>query len=263
MTIYLDLIFLLNLFLDFLLLLTVSILLKRNAKIIRVFIGSFIGALSIFTLFIKINSLELFFIKFFISIFMILISFGYKNIKYTFDNIIYLYLVSVILGGVLYMINDSIAYKSIGLIFFHNGFSINILIIIILSPIILFLYLKQSAKLKEEYSKRYEVNITFLNKKKLNLTGFLDTGNNLYDPYKKRPIILINKELLNGYNPRYILVPIMTVKDNSLLKCFKIKEIVVNGKKIEDEVLVGISDNNFKIEGVDLLLHKQIVKETI
>lgn len=263
MTIYLDLIFFLNLFLDFLLLLTVSILLKRNARLIRVFIGSFIGALSIFTLFININSLELFLIKFFISILMILISFGYKNIKYTFDNIVYLYLVSIILGGVLYMINDSVAYKNIGLVFFHNGFSINILIIIILSPIILFLYLKQSAKLKEKYSKRYEVNITFLNKKKLNLTGFLDTGNNLYDPYKKRPIVLINKELLNGYNPKCVLVPIMTVKDNSLLKCFKIKEIVINGRKIEDEVLIGISDNNFKIEGVDLLLHKQIVKEII
>lgn len=263
MTIYLDLIFLLNFFLDFLLLLTVSILLKRNARFVRVFLGSLIGALSIFTLFININSLELFLIKFFISIFMVLISFGYKNIKYTFDNIIYLYLVSIILGGVLYMINDSVAYKNIGLIFFHNGISINVLIIIILSPIILFLYLKQSTKLKEEYSKRYEVNITFLNKKKLNLTGFLDTGNNLYDPYKKRPIILINKELLNGYNPRCILVPIMTVKDNSLLKCFKIKEIIINGRKIKDEVLVGISDNNFKIEGVDLLLHKQIVKEII
>lgn len=263
MTIYLDLIFLLNLFLDFLLILTVSILLRRNARLIRVFLGSFIGAFSIFALFININSLELFLIKFSISIFMILISFGYKNMRYTFDNIVYLYLVSAILGGVLYMINDSVAYKNIGFIFFHNGFSINILIVIISSPVILFLYLRHSKKLKEEYKERYEVNITFLNKNKVHLTGFLDTGNNLYDPYKKRPIILINKEILNGYRPKCVLVPIMTVKDNSLLKCFKIKEIVINGRKIKDEVLVGISDNNFKIDGVDLLLHKQIVKEII
>ena len=46
-----------------------------------------------------------------------------------------------------------------------------------------------------------------------------------------------------------------------MLSCFKIKEIIINGKKIEDEVLVGISDNNFNIDGVDLLLHKKIIKE--
>ena len=38
-------------------------------------------------------------------------------------------------------------------------------------------------------------------------------------------------------------------------------KLYVNGKKIEEEVLVGISDNNFNIDGVDLLLHKKIIKE--
>ena len=45
-----------------------------------------------------------------------------------------------------------------------------------------------------------------------------------------------------------------------MLSCFKIKDIIINGKKIKEEVLVGISDNNFNIEGVDLLLHKKIIK---
>ena len=45
--------------------------------------------------------------------------------------------------------------------------------------------------------------------------------------------------------------------------CFRIKKIVVNKKVIEDEVLVGISDNNFGLEGVDLLLHEKIIKGEI
>lgn len=159
------------------------------------------------------------------------------------------------------MLNDNLAYKNTGLIFFHNGFSINFLIIILSAPFTLFLYLKQHKSLKEDYSKRHQVVITFVNNKKVHLTGFLDTGNNLYDQYRKRPIIVINKEVLKDYNPRCILVPITTVKNKSFLKCFKIKELIINGKKIEDEVLVGISDNNFGIEGVDLLLHKKIIKE--
>lgn len=160
----------------------------------------------------------------------------------------------------MYFINDEFSYKNTGLIFFHNGFSINFIIILVATPIILFLYVKSVRKQKEELSKYYEVDITFLNGKKKHLTGFLDTGNNLFDPYKKRPIIVINKEVLGSYHPRCILVPCMTVNKESMLKCFKVKKIVINKEVIEDECLVGISDNNFHIDGVDLLLHKKIIK---
>lgn len=260
MKIYIDLIILLNFVLDFLLLLCVSLILKRNVRLYKIILGALIGGLSILTLFIKISSLELFIIKVSISVIMVLIAFGYKSIKYTFNNLVYLYLLSIILGGFLYFINDEFSYKNTGLIFFHNGFSINFIIILVATPIILFLYVKSVRKQKEELSKYYEVDITFLNGKKKHLTGFLDTGNNLFDPYKKRPIIVINKEVLGSYHPRCILVPCMTVNKESMLKCFKVKKIVINKEVIEDECLVGISDNNFHIDGVDLLLHKKIIK---
>ena len=164
------------------------------------------------------------------------------------------------LGGFLYFLNNMFSYKNIGLVFINKGFSINMFFIIITSPIILYLYVKSNKKLKHNYNNRYKVEITFLNGKKSLLTGFLDTGNNLYDQYKKRPIILINKDLIKDYNPRFILVPCKTINKNSLLKCFRIKKIVINGKNIEKEVLVGISDNLFNIEGVDLLLHSKITE---
>lgn len=261
MRIYVDLIILLNLFLDFILLFTVSLLLKRNASLKRLFLGAIMGGISILTLFISVSSLTLFFIKVLMSIIMVLVTFSYKNIKYTFYNLLYLYLVSIILGGFLYYLNSEFSYKNVGLLFIHKGVSINFILIIIAAPVILFLYVYQNRRLKEEYSKRYEVSIKFLNNKKINLSAFYDTGNKLIDPYKKRPIILINKHLLGNYKPNYILVPCHTVNKESLLKCFKIKELKVNKKSIKKEVLVGVSDNNFNIEGVDLLLHEEIVKE--
>lgn len=260
MKIYVDLIILLNFVLDFLLIISVSLVLKRNAKLYRIFFAALIGGLSIISLFININSIELFILKVFISIIMVLVAFGFKNFKYTLNNLVYLYLLSIILGGALYFINDEFAYKNTGLIFFHNGFSINFIIIIISAPIILFLYVRKARLEKETLSKMYEVTITFLNNKKVSLTGFLDTGNNLFDPYKKRPIIVINKNILKGYKPRCLLVPCLTVNKESMLKCFKIKKLVINKEVIEEEVLVGISDNNFGLEGVDLLLHKKIIK---
>ena len=261
MKIYVDLILLLNFFLDFILLMGVNLSLKRNFSILRVMLSSFVGSLSVLLLFFNLNSISLFLIKVLISIIMVILAFNFKDIKYTLNNLLYLYLFSILLGGFLYFINDLIAYKNIGLIFFHNGFSINILLIILFAPLTIFLYIRNIRKQKYELSKYYEVTITFLNGKTKRLTGFIDTGNNLYDPYKKRPIIVINKEILDGYNPKYLLVPCITVNKESLIKCFKVKKIVINGKLIKDEILVGISDNNFKISGVDLLLHKKIIKE--
>ena len=92
--------------------------------------------------------------------------------------------------------------------------------------------------------------------------GFLrgNLFNNLYDPYKKRPIILINKDIIKNYNPRCLLVPCKTINKEGIIKCFRVKKIIINGKKREAEVLVSISDNNFNIDGVDLLLHSKIIE---
>ena len=70
MKIYLDLVFFINFVFDFLLLLTVNIILKRNISIFRILIGSIIGGISIFLLFIKLNSITLFLFKLIISILM-------------------------------------------------------------------------------------------------------------------------------------------------------------------------------------------------
>ena len=137
MKIYIDLILLLNFGFDFILLLSVSIILRRNTEIYKLLLGAFIGSISILTLFININSLELFILKIIISILMNITSFKYKNIKYTLKNILYLYISSIILGGTLYLLNIEFTYKNQGIIFYKNKLSINFIILVILSPITL------------------------------------------------------------------------------------------------------------------------------
>ncbi|MEG0826566.1 MAG: sigma-E processing peptidase SpoIIGA, partial [Bacilli bacterium] len=124
MKIYLDLVLLLNFSFDFILLLSVSIILRRNANINRLLIGSFLGSLSILFLFIHINSFTLFIFKIIISVLMIITTFNYKNIRYFLKNFVFLYMSSIILGGFLYFLNINFAYKQNGLVFYHNGISI-------------------------------------------------------------------------------------------------------------------------------------------
>lgn len=258
MKIYIDLVLLINFGLDFLLLLTVSLILKRKTSFTKLFLSSFIGSLSVLTLFIKINSLELFFIKVTISILMILISFGFKNIKYFIKNIIFLYINSIVLGGFLYLINNQFSYKQQGLVFYHKGISMNIIVLILLSPLFIYFYIKQLKSLKNNYNEYYKV-IIYIKNKKYECTAFLDTGNKLKDPITNKSIILVNKRIFkNASLPPPILVPIKTVNNENFIKCIKTK-IMLNNVLINN-VLIGLADNSINIDGVDCILNNEILE---
>lgn len=260
MKVYLDLVFLINFLFDSILLFTVSVILKRNIKLKRIILGGIVGGLTTFILLFNINSLELFIIKIIISILMVLITFSYKNIKYTIKNILFLYTSSMILGGFLYFLNCEFAYKREGLIFYHNGLSINFIVLIIMSPIILYMYIKQGKELKNNYSYYYKISI-YLKGKIIKANAFLDTGNKLKDPYLNRPIIVINNNMIKESEiDNYILVPIDTINSHNLLKCITVDKIDIEGIGEKNNILIGISNHKIKMEGIDCLFGQSILE---
>ena len=259
MKIYIDLIFLINVFFDFILLLSTSLILRRNVKIYRIILGSLVGGLSIFFLFFKISNIAFFFIKIIIAILMCLVSFSYKDFIYTLKNIIYLYIVSIVLGGFLYFLNIEFSYKNEGIIFYHNGFSINIFIIIIITPILMYLYVKEMKELKNNYSKYYDVCICFKSNKIVNLKGFFDTGNNLVDPYKNRPILIVYEDIINKYvdKSKILLVPYNNISNKSIMECIIVKKVIVNNIEFKN-ILIGLSKEKIYIDGVDCILNNNM-----
>lgn len=258
MKIYIDLILLLNFGFDFLLLLSVSLILKRNTELYKLLLGAFIGSISVLTLFIKINSMQLFIIKIIISILMTITSFKYKNIKYTLKNILYLYISSIVLGGTLYLLNIELTYKNQGIIFYKNKMSINFIILVIISPIILYIYTKECKNLRNNYSNYHKVEIK-IRDKIIKCTGFVDTGNKLKDPYKKRPIILMNNNYLDN-NLNKIFVPVHTILGTNLIECIKIQELKIDNTIIKQEVLLGFINKKIKIDGIECLLNNEIME---
>lgn len=258
MKIYIDLILLLNFGFDFLLLLSVSLILKRNTELYKLLLGAFIGSISVLTLFIKINSMQLFIIKIIISILMTITSFKYKNIKYTLKNILYLYISSIVLGGALYLLNIELTYENQGIIFYKNKMSINFIILVIISPIILYIYTKECKNLRNNYSNYHKVEIK-IRDKIIKCTGFVDTGNKLRDPYKKRPIILMNNNYLDN-NLNKIFVPVHTILGTNLIECIKIQELKIDNTIIKQEVLLGFINKKIKIDGIECLLNNEIME---
>ena len=258
MKVYLDVIFLINFLFDFLLLTATSLLLKRNVKFVNILLGSLVGALSIFVLFIQINSFELFIIKVIISLLMVLITFKYKNIRYTLKNIFYLYSTSMVLGGVLYYLNVEFSYKQEGLVFYHDGLSINFIFLIIFSPVIVYAYVKQIKKLKNN------CKIYFYDKC-LDLTGFIDSGNQLTDPYLRRPIILINKkDYIYDINEfKMVMVPYSGVNSKGLITCVQPTKIIINNHLLKKNCLVGLLEDDIVIDGVSCILNNKIMEDII
>lgn len=254
MKVYLDVIFLINFGFDFILLLTVSLILKEKTKLHRILLGSIIGSLSIFFLFIKMSSLTLFLLKVAMSMMMILLTFGKKMF---WKNMLYLYFTSILLGGFLYFINLQMSYKNEGLIFFYNGFSLNIILLLILSPIILYMYYKQSRYFKESLSNVHHVKIYYQGKE-YDYRGYLDTGNKLYDPYKHREVsLLYNKELYESLE-EFLPIPYKTLSSNSYLKGIVIDKMLIDDTLIINHALIGISGNSFLLEDANVILHSSL-----
>lgn len=193
---------------------------------------------------------------------MVLVVFGYRDIRYFGNNLFYLYTSSILLGGFLYFLNLQFSYKNEGLVFYFDGLSINVIVLIVLGPVIIYAYVKQGLLLKNHYSNYYNIDIYFKNGKVVPAVAFMDTGNRLEDPYKKRPIILLNKEFIDiDYNcDKVVLVPYDAINHHGLLKCIVPDKIFIQGIGFRKNFLVGLSNEKILIDGVDCIMHSKLIE---
>lgn len=247
--VYVDLVLILNIWLDFLIILIEALILKRKISMKRIILSSIIGSFSTFLLFFKISTQFAYFLKFLICLIMCLVSFKFKDLKYFIENIIYFYLVSIILAGFIYLVRENIKI---------NSFKVNFLILILVTPIFLGIYYIKTKKVDNHYNYLHDIKL-YYDGKVYNFTGFLDTGNKLYDQYKHRPIILVHTTKIPFNYGKGILVPYETASGKSLLKCLVSEKIIIDNNIERKNVVFGIMTESFKIENVDLILHNDIM----
>ncbi len=246
MKIYIDLIFFMNLFYDYVLLLFLGLILKRRIVKWRLGISSLIGSLSVFLMVLNINDYSLLFIKIFISLLMLIIAFGFISLKYTFNNLLYLYMLSIILAGFLYYLNIHFSHS-------------NQLLLVIIGPIVLIYEYYCHKKSDYQYNYYYKLEIYF-SKQKITCMAYLDSGNNLIDYISGKPIIILNKKYLKNIKIRSpVYVPYDTLNAHGLMKCYKPSYIMINKRKIKN-YLIGETDIHFK-DGIGALLNNHLRKD--
>ena len=250
--VYIDLLVIEDLIYNYVILFGVSIILTRITNIRKIFLSSTIGTIPLIFLFIGISPQLNLLISFIFSIIMSIIAFSYKDILYTIKNIFYIYMISIFVAGFIYLININI-FPNI------DNYLLNVIILILLAPIITIIYIKSIIKFKNNYSNYYKVDIYLNAKEIVTVTAFLDTGNKLIDPYKHKPIILINKKLINIKNKKILLVPYNTVNNNGLLKCIIPAKIYIHTVGYRKDFLIGLMEK-VNIEGVDCILNSKLLE---
>lgn len=133
----------------------------------------------------------------------------------------------------------------------------------------------------------------FINEKEIKTTALIDTGNMLKDPISNMPVIVVQKDILNGLIPNEILnnlekivgggieeslynqidsnfmskfriIPFSSLgKQNGMLLGFKASKVIINfdeNEKSYEKVVIGVYDktlskkqNYFALLGLDLI----------
>lgn len=260
MKIYIDLVVIINFIFDLILLMSVNYILRRNVKMIKNILGSLFGSITLLILFIDFNYIILIIFKFVISVLMNIIVFGYKDIKYTFKNILYFYLVSMLLGGGIQFLDNQFSYSNNGLVFTDNGLQISYGIVLILSIVIYCKYIRCFKELKNNYSNYYLCKIFFDNEQSIEVNAFLDTGNKLQDPYSDKSIILLDKDKVKNLKiDKPLYVPYNSLNNHGLLTCYKGLRIEIDGKSF-NSFLIGISDEHFYMDGIDCIINNKVME---
>ncbi|MBT2660296.1 sigma-E processing peptidase SpoIIGA [Bacillus sp. ISL-45] len=201
MKVYLDVIWALNLLFDTFLLYLTAIILKRQVKLWRLGLGGAIGSLLIILAITPFHAAaghpagKLFF-----SIMMVLAAFGYKRFRFFLKALMTFYVTTFLLGGTLtgvhYFIQFDMNLASSVAMNHIKGFGdpISWLFVLLGFPLAWHFSrrnIEQFEMTKIQYDSLAEVNVKFM-EMEFSVKGLIDSGNQLYDPISKMPVMILS-----------------------------------------------------------------------
>lgn len=208
MTIYIDVVLLENLIMNYIILYATAIIFKKTPQIWKIILASGVGAVySVMTYVSNFHVYSTIFLKILLSIIIVYIAFSPKNIKELCKAMLLFYLVSFIFGGAAFFLIYFVKPQNI---LMKDGLFIGTypLKIVFLGAIIAFIITILAYKIiRTKISKKsLKCSIKIkLNDAQIETTAMVDTGNLLKDPITNTPVIVVEHTLLYNILPKQIL----------------------------------------------------------
>ncbi len=271
MVLYIDILIILNLFIDYFLLLSSAVLLKRNIKRLRLIFAAILGSLSSLFIFLPtISPIITVLIKLMIGFCLVLVAFGYKSKIVFIKTVLLFFAENLIFIGVMFCLWMFVSPPGM---LWKNGITY-----IAISPIILIsgsiVAYFSTCLINFIISKRVETNKIYsikieLNNKKIEIKALYDTGNCLTEPFSGKPVCICEYDSIFKILPKNIdmflndsfnnvnfsnkfrsdtnlrLVPCDTVTGCGVLPAFLPKSVIVlcNNMEYSYECYVAVTTN--------------------
>lgn len=208
MTIYIDVVLIENLIMNFIILLATGIVLKEKIKTVRLLLASLLGA--IYSVISYMSILEIYsniILKIILSVVIVYVAFNPQTMKKMWKDILIFYLTSFVFGGAAFALIYIVKPQDI---LMKNGLFLGTypLKTIVLGAIIAFIIIITAFTIvrtkitKKDMFCKVEIQI---NGKKIETTAMLDTGNLLKEPITNTPVIVVEHTLLYDCIPKEIL----------------------------------------------------------
>lgn len=208
MTIYIDIVLIENLIMNYIILFTTAVVLKIKVNHIRLILASLVGAgYSIIAYMGIIKVYSSIILKIILSVLIIYIAFNPQNIKKMCKDLLLFYLVSFVFGGAAFALIYIIKPQNI---LMKNGLFLGTYTLktVMLGAVVAFcIIIGAFAIIKNKISKKdmfCEIEI-LINQKKIKTKAMIDTGNMLKEPITNVPVIVVEHILLYSCMPKEIL----------------------------------------------------------
>ncbi len=208
MTIYLDAVWALNLFIDLMLLLLTKGLARDSTKKRRVLLGALVASLLVpISLYFPDSVFTSVIGKLLYSIVIIFFAFGFLSIYRLMKLLLLFYFTTFAIGGGLiaihFLFQNPFGLSMNGILTFNSGYGdpVSWLFVLIGFPCVwLFTKSRMDSHVKEKirYDQQCPVTIQ-LKDKSYSTTGYIDSGNQLVDPLTKKPVIICDELFLKQW----------------------------------------------------------------
>ena len=271
MTIYIDVVIIENMVMNYIILFATGIVLKTKIKHLRLILASLIGA--IYSIITYISSIQIYsnmIMKIILSIIIVYISYNPQSIKIMWKQLIIFYLTSFVFGGAAFALIYIIKPQEI---LMRNGLFLGTypLKTVILGAIIAFIIIITAFKIvKTKISKKdmfCTINVK-INDKELTAKAMIDTGNLLKEPITGKPVVVLEHTILYDCIPKEILNNLENILGGDFEKVpenikmeyiSKLKLIPFTSLGKQNGMLLGIKPQNIKIINDNLEVEREDV----
>lgn len=276
MDIYLDVLFLENIVMNYLILFVTAKFSKRKASNLRIFLGALIGAAYVVLVMIFPNMKIYYtvFAKFMLSLLIVAVTFSPEKVVSLIKTLVIFYISTFIFAGAalaFMFLNGGLITNGVIHVFWESKWTLLFLSVVVVGIIIrIFWDILQQKFIREQLV--VPLNIIFENRT-ADLNALIDTGNSLHDPLTNMPVVVVEFDAIKGILPkeisnifeeskeedllsitniilnsewfsRFRLIPFTSLgKENGMLIGFKPDciEIIENeGKKSTKDVIIGV-----------------------